>query len=199
MSLKSVKDDYKIIAEDIFKDFKVGLIHGKIKKEEKERIMTDFADNKIDILMATTVIEVGIDVPNATLIIIEGADRFGLAQLHQLRGRVNRSDKDSFCYLFPSKDDLKNEKTIERLQALESNHRGIDLAKIDLNLRGSGEVFGSLQSGFLDLSALSLFSLDTIKKSGEFAQKIIESDEYLDKYPIIKEKLKNLEKDFHLE
>ncbi len=199
ISFKSVKDDYDRIANDIFKDFKVELIHGKIKKEEKEKIMSDFSDKKIDILMATTVIEVGIDVPNATLIVIEGADRFGLSQLHQLRGRVNRSDQESFCFLFPSKDDLKNEKTIERLKALENHHKGIDLAKIDLDLRGSGEVFGSLQSGFLDLSALSLFSLETIKKSRDFAQKIIESDEYLEKYPIIKEKLKNLDKDFHLE
>lgn len=199
MSLKSVKEEYDNIANDIFRDYKVGLIHGKIKKDEKEKIMNDFADKKIDILMATTVIEVGINVPNATLILIEGAERFGLSQLHQLRGRVNRSDKESFCFLFPSKDDLKNEKTLERLKALEDNHKGIDLAKIDLDLRGSGEVFGSIQSGFLDLGALSLFSLETIKRSQKFAQKIIEDDEYLDKHPVIKDKLKNLDRDFHLE
>ena len=199
ISFKSAQEEYEKIAGDDFRDFKVALIHGKLKKDEKEKIMADFAEKKIEILMATTVIEVGIDIPNATMILIEGADRFGLAQLHQLRGRVNRSDLESYCFLFPSKEEIKNEKTIERLAALEKYSRGLDLAKIDLNLRGGGEVFGSYQSGFFDLSLLALFDLESIKKSRDFAAKILEEDENLIKYPLLKAKLGALDKDFHLE
>ena len=199
ISFKSAQEEYEKISGDDFKGFKVALIHGKLKKDEKEKIMANFATKKIDILMATTVIEVGIDIPNATIILIEGADRFGLAQLHQLRGRVNRSDLESYCFLFPSKDEIKNEKTIERLESLEKYSRGLDLAKIDLSLRGGGEVFGSYQSGFFDLSVLALFDLETIKKSRDFAYKILEEDEDLKNYPLLKAKLGALDRDFHLE
>ena len=199
ISFKSAQEEYEKIAEADFKEFKVALIHGKLKKDEKEKIMAGFAAKKIDILMATTVIEVGIDIPNATIILIEGADRFGLAQSHQLRGRVNRSDLESYCFLFPSKDEIKNEKTLERLKSLEKYSRGLDLAKIDLSLRGGGEVFGSYQSGFFDLSVLALFDLETIKKSRDFAYKILEEDEDLKNYPLLKAKLGALDRDFHLE
>ncbi len=199
ISFKSAQEEYEKIAAADFKEFKVALIHGKLKKDEKEKIMADFATKKIDILMATTVIEVGIDIPNATIILIEGADRFGLAQLHQLRGRVNRSDLESYCFLFPSKDEIKNEKTLERLKSLEKYSRGLDLAKIDLSLRGGGEIFGSYQSGFFDLSVLALFDLETIKKSRDFAYKILKEDENLKNYPLLKAKLGALDRDFHLE
>ncbi len=199
IALKSAKEEYEKISQEEFSDFKVSLIHGKLKKEEKEKIMKSFSEGEVDILIATTVVEVGIDVPNATIILIEGAERFGLAQLHQLRGRVNRSDSDSYCFLFTSRDDIKNDKTLERLKSLEKYHRGLDLAKIDLSLRGGGEVFGFYQSGFFDLSALALFELETIKKSRDFAYKILEEDESLSRYPLLKAKLGALDKDFHLE
>ena len=199
IALKSVSEEYEKLKQSYFKDFNVGLIHGKLKKEEKEKIMTEFSEGKIDILMATSVIEVGIDVPRATMIIIEGADRFGLAQLHQLRGRVNRGELSSYCFLFPSKDDLVNEKTIERLKSLEKHHHGLELAKIDLNLRGSGQIFGLSQSGFFDLNILSLFDYSMIKKTRDFAAQVIEKDQELKSFPLLKAKLKNFNDDFHLE
>lgn len=197
ISFKSVQEEYENISKQDFSEFKVALIHGKLKKQEKEKIMTDFSLGKTDILMATSVIEVGIDIPNATVIMIEGADRFGLAQLHQLRGRVNRSDLESFCFLFPSKENIKNEKTKSRLKALEDHYQGLELAKIDLKLRGGGEAFGSLQSGWSDLSALSLFDYEVIKKSRDLAIKILKAG--LKNYPIIQRKLTGFNEDLHLE
>ena len=199
LAFKSVKDEYDKVSQVDFKDFKVALIHGKLKKEEKEKIMNEFSKGKIDILMATTVIEVGIDIPNATIILIEGADRFGLAQLHQLRGRVNRSDKESFCFLFTSKDNIDNEKTLSRLKALEEHSHGLELAKIDLSLRGDGEIFGSYQSGFFDLSAIALFNYETIKASADLTTKLLAKNQTLKDYPLLRAKLSGLNEDFHLE
>lgn len=199
LSFKSASEEYKNISEKHFKDFKTGIIHGKLKKEEKEKIMLSFSKGEIDVLVATTVIEVGIDIPKATTIIIEGADRFGLSQLHQLRGRVNRSDLDSYCFLFPSEDEIRNQKTINRLKSLEKFHRGLDLAKIDLKLRGSGQIFGSYQSGFFDLNNLSIFDYQFIKKSRDLANEIVKKDNNLKSLPLIKEKLEKLKDDVHLE
>lgn len=198
-AFKSVKAEYEKMANDDFKEFKVSFIHGKLKKDEKEKIMRDFSEGKTDILLATSVIEVGIDIPNATIIAIESADRFGLAQLHQFRGRVNRSDKQSFCFLFLSKEEISNKKTIERLEALTKYKDGLSLAKIDLKLRGAGEIFGSIQSGFSDISLASIFDYKLIKKAQEEAGAIIKNDSDLVKYPMIKAKLGEFEKDFHLE
>lgn len=199
IALKSVSEEYEKLKNGSFQNYKVALIHGKLKKEEKEKIMTEFSEGKIDILMATSVIEVGIDVPRATMIIIEGAERFGLAQLHQLRGRVNRGELSSNCFLFPSNDELNNDKTIKRLESLEKNHRGLELAKIDLDLRGSGQIFGLSQSGFFDLNILSLFDYSIIKKTRDFAAAVIMKDQDLNNFPLLKAKLKNFNDDFHLE
>lgn len=198
-AFKSVKVEYEKMAHDSFRDFKVAFIHGKLKKDEKEKIMRDFSDGKTDILLATSVIEVGIDIPNATIIAIEGADHFGLAQLHQFRGRVNRSDKQSFCFLFLSKENISNKKTIERLEALTKYKDGLSLAKVDLKLRGAGEIFGSIQSGFSEMSLASLFDYEIIKKAQDEAEEIVKLDPELKNHQIIKLKLGEFEKDFHLE
>lgn len=198
LSLKSVKQDYDLIAEKYFKEFKCALIHGKTKKQEKEKTMADFSQGKIDILLATSVIEVGIDIPNATIIIIENAERFGLSQLHQLRGRVNRSDKQSFCFLFLSKENI-SDKSLERLKALEEYKDGLSLAKIDLKMRGAGEIFGSLQSGFSEIALSALFDYGMIKTAQEEAERLIKTDPELNNYPLLKNKLGNFENDLHLE
>lgn len=161
--------------------------------------MNDFLANKIQILVSTSVIEVGVDVPNATMMIIEGAERFGLATLHQFRGRVGRSDYQSYCILFPSNEELTNPKTIERLEAMTKYSDGFSLAKIDLKLRGAGEIYGASQSGFPELQIASLFDYETIKKAQAEASAIIAKDPELDKYPLLKAKLGEWEDLIHLE
>lgn len=199
LGVKSVKAEHKKLDQEIFPELKVGLLHGKLKSVEKAKIMDDFLNNKIQILVATSVIEVGIDVPNATLMLIEGAERFGLAQLHQFRGRVGRSDHQSYCFLFPSKEELTNQKTIERLEALTKYNDGLSLAKIDLKLRGAGELYGLSQSGFPELQIASLFDYENIKKASEEAARLVTSDPTLSKHPLLKTKLGEWENSVHLE
>jgi len=171
----------RISAEKIFtqvskkaisRKYGVALLHGKLKADEKERIMSDFISGKINILVSTTVIEVGIDIPRATLIVIEGAEYFGLAQLHQLRGRVGRSDLPSYCYLVPA----KNDGIPARLRYFADNTDGFKLAQYDLEMRGPGQVYGKLQSGALDLRLVDITDLDLIKQAREAAKKIIEKN-----------------------
>jgi len=199
LGVKSVKEEFKKLTKEIFPELKIGLLHGKLKAAEKDQIMAEFLANKIQILVATSVIEVGIDVPNASLIIIEGAERFGLAQLHQFRGRVGRSSQQSYCFLFPSTEESQNEKTKIRLEALTKHHNGFELAKIDLKLRGAGEVYGTYQSGFPELQIASLFDYENIKKTQIEAEKLISLDPELKKFPLLKEKLGEWEKNIHLE
>lgn len=199
LGVKSVKKEHDKLDKEIFPELKVGLLHGKLKAKEKEAIMNDFLANKIQILVSTSVIEVGVDVPNATMMIIEGAERFGLATLHQFRGRVGRSDYQSYCILFPSNEELTNPKTIERLEAMTKYSDGFSLAKIDLKLRGAGEIYGASQSGFPELQIASLFDYETIKKAQAEASAIIAKDPELDKYPLLKAKLGEWEDSIHLE
>lgn len=199
LETKSVKVEYEYLSKNIFPNLKINFLHGKLKSLEKEKIMTDFLAKKIDILISTSVIEVGIDVPNATIIVIEGAERFGLAQLHQFRGRVGRSEYQSYCLLFTSKEEINNEKTNERLKALEKYHDGLTLAKVDLKLRGAGDVYGYNQSGFTEFQIASLFEHDLIKSSSEAAAQLIKSDPSLEKYPLLKNRLGEWEKSIHLE
>lgn len=131
--------------QSIFPELKLALLHGKLKPEEKSKILKGFKNKKADILVSTPVIEVGIDIPNATIILIEGSERFGLASLHQLRGRVGRGEHQSYCLLFNSKAE-----SVSRLKLLENHHNGLDLARLDLKIRGAGEIFGTSQSGHLD-------------------------------------------------
>lgn len=150
--LKSVEAEAKLLKGSVFKHRRIGLLHGKLSGDEKQAVMQDFSDKKLDILVSTTVVEVGVDVPNATVIIIEGAERFGLAQLHQLRGRVGRSDLQSYCYLVPS----TSAKPSQRLRELERSNDGFYLAEKDLELRGPGEIYGTMQHGALNLRVATL-------------------------------------------
>ncbi|MFZ4632153.1 MAG: ATP-dependent DNA helicase RecG [Patescibacteria group bacterium] len=199
LGVKSVKAEHERLDKNIFPELKVGLLHGKMKSQEKEAIMKDFLDNKIQILVSTSVIEVGVDVPNASLMIIEGAERFGLATLHQFRGRVGRSDNQSYCFLFPTNDELTNPKTVERLEAMIKYNDGFSLAKIDLKLRGAGEIYGIGQSGFPELQIASLFDFETIKMAQEEASNLILSDPELNNHPELKIRLGEWEDTIHLE
>lgn len=170
VAANSAKKLYKHLSEEVFPDFKVGLLHGRIKPDEKTRVMQDFAEGKIQILVSTSVIEVGIDVPNATVMMIEGAERFGLAQLHQIRGRVGRSDKQSWCFLFPT---IKaTDEAVERLKFFSEHTDGLEISEYDLQRRGPGEVFGAKQSGVPNLKVASLTDLAQLKQSREIAEKL---------------------------
>lgn len=161
-SIKAAKKEYERLKNEVFREFKLALLHGKMKTKEKDEIMKKFANHQFDILVSTPVVEVGIDVPDATIILIEGAERFGLAQLHQLRGRVGRRNKPGYCFLFTEKED---EKIIEKLKLFAKIDNGFKLAEYDLKMRGPGEIYGTKQHGFLNLKIASLTDYDLIKKS----------------------------------
>jgi ATP-dependent DNA helicase RecG len=148
LSAKAATVEAEKLKTEIFPQYKIGLLHGKLKNNEKEEVMNDFKNKKYDILVSTTVVEVGVDVPNATVIVIENAERFGLSQLHQLRGRVGRSDKQSYCILVSSS---KSQETRERLEIMTQTNDGFIIAEKDLQLRGPGEFLGTRQSGLPDL------------------------------------------------
>jgi ATP-dependent DNA helicase RecG len=173
--------------KNIFSQYSVGLLHGKQKNEEKNNILTDFKNKKIDILVSTPVVEVGIDIPNATIMMIETAERFGLAQLHQLRGRVGRGDKKSYCLLMT---ESKTQKALTRLSALTKTVSGFELAELDLKLRGPGEIIGTRQHGFDNLKVASWQDIDLIRKAKAFAEDVIK---YQSKYRSVVEKI-NFEK-----
>jgi ATP-dependent DNA helicase RecG len=176
VDLPSAEEMYVKLGADIFPDLKVGLIHGKMSAREKDQIMVSFRNREYDILVATAVIEVGIDIPNATTMLIEGADRFGLAQLHQFRGRVGRGSHASFCVLVSDKD---NEVTTQRLEAMETTTDGFKLAEIDLELRGPGEFLGTRQSGTPDLKVAQLADTRLLYAANAEARKILEQDPQL--------------------
>jgi ATP-dependent DNA helicase RecG len=149
--LKAALKMYKELSNKIFADLKVGLLHGRLDNDLKEQVMRRFASGELNILVATTVIEVGVDVPNATIMIVQEADRFGLAQLHQLRGRVGRGVEQSYCLLISRAREDLTEPAIERLEALVRTNDGFELAEVDLDIRGSGQLLGTRQSGLTDL------------------------------------------------
>ncbi len=169
-SVKAVVNEFTEIKR-IFNNYKIGLLHGKLKTDEKEKTINDFKTGKIDILVSTPVVEVGIDVPNAAIMLIEAAERFGLAQLHQLRGRVGRGSKKSYCLLFPTSGGRFESK---RLQAMKTHHSGFELAEIDLKIRGPGQIFGTAQHGFFELKNASWGDSELIKLTREYADQIID-------------------------
>lgn len=183
--LKSVEAEYRKLRQGELKHRRIGLLHGKMKPEDKDEAMRQFAAHELDILISTTVIEVGVDVPNATVMMIDGADRFGLAQLHQLRGRVGRSEHQSYCYLVPS----TTAKPSQRLQELEKSNDGFYLAEVDLQLRGPGEVYGRAQHGTLDLKIASLADTRMISRAQKAAQKFVKSGQDLVQYKRLHEKV----------
>ncbi|HUT96075.1 MAG TPA: ATP-dependent DNA helicase RecG [Candidatus Paceibacterota bacterium] len=192
--VKAVKEEYEKLSEKVFPDLKIDMIHGKIKAKEKERIMADFRNKKTDILVSTSVIEVGIDMPNATVMMIEGADRFGLAQLHQFRGRVGRGKYQSYCFLFSTSGE-----STSRLRALAKCENGFELAEKDMEIRGPGQFYGVAQSGLPDLAMASLKDLNLIKTTRQEATELLKKDPGLRSYPFLAEKLSQFKKTIHLE
>jgi ATP-dependent DNA helicase RecG len=194
--VKAVKDEYEKLSKDIFPDLKVGILHGKMTPKEKETIMKDFKNKKTDILVSTSVVEVGIDVPNATVMMIEGAERFGLAQLHQFRGRVGRGRYQSYCLLF---SDSFSQKTYQRLKALIDSEDGFALAEKDLEIRGPGDFSGTRQWGIPDLMMSSLKDISLVEKTRESAKEILSQDPQLKNFPQLRAKLNSFRQRVHLE
>ena len=196
LELKSVTAEAKRLKKDVFKEYEIGILHSKMSKEKKEEVMQEFTDNKIQILCATSVVEVGVNVPNATIIIIEGAERFGLAQLHQLRGRVIRSNHQAYCYVFA---EAKSDKTIQRLKALKTAKNGFELAELDLSLRGAGELGGTKQWGITDLGMEAIKNMKMVEAARTEAIRLIGEDPELNNYPLLKQKVHQKAGEFHFE
>ncbi|MCC7289277.1 ATP-dependent DNA helicase RecG [bacterium] len=184
---KSVEIEYDKLRKGQFVHRRIGMLHGRMKAEEKESVMADFASGKLDMLIATSVIEVGVDVPNATVMMIEGADRFGLAALHQLRGRVGRGEHQSFCYLV---SESEHDEALNRLRSLERTNDGFRLAQIDLELRGPGEVYGVKQHG-LDLRLSGIVDPELIKRARAAAESFLATEKVVE-YPLIAARVEEL-------
>ncbi len=182
-NVKAAEKEYMYLKKSVFKDIPMGLLHGRMKTKEKEEVIKDFREGRIKILVSTPVIEVGIDIPDATVIVIESAERYGLASLHQLRGRVGRGDKEGFCFVFMSNN---SKDAYTRLKNLEIIDTGLDLAEIDMKIRGSGDMFGTMQHGFKSFKIATLDDLDLLERAKQEAQ---ETYPNISKYPMLKEKL----------
>lgn len=196
LEVKSVKEEYEKLSKNIFPDFAVAMLHGKLKAAEKEKIMKGFAEGKTDVLVSTSVIEVGIDVPNAAVMMIEDAERFGLAQLYQFRGRVGRGAHKSYCFLLTQKDDKE---TKERLSYLERAKNGFELAEFDLKTRGPGELFGIAQSGVPDLAMKALQNPEMLHRAKFWCDELLKEDSTLKSYPLLRERLQEFAKEIHPE
>ena len=196
LEVKSVRQEYDKLSKKVFPDLKIGILHGRLKPKEKEEVMKKLNKGEIDILVSTSVVEVGIDIPNASVMMIEGSERFGLAQLHQFRGRVGRGQYQSYCFLFT---DSPSKKTNERLKMLLECGNGFHLAEKDLEIRGPGDFLGTKQWGLPDLAMASLTDLSLIKETKEEAEKILKKDPELKNYPALYEKLNNFKKLIHPE
>lgn len=194
--LKAVTSEAKRLKKDIFQDYEIEIMHSKMSKQKKEQVMKNFEDHKTDILVSTSVIEVGVNVPNATVIIIEGAERFGLAQLHQLRGRVIRSTHQSYCYLFAN---AKADKTVDRLKALTKAANGFELAELDLSLRGAGLLGGDKQWGITDLGMEALKNIKMVEAARSEAIHKIEKDIDLKSEPLLAQTLASKNLKLHFE
>ena len=171
---RAATDEYERLSGEVFPDLRVGLLHGRMHSRDKDKVLRRFSDGDLDVLVTTAVVEVGIDVPNATIMLIEGAERFGLAQLHQFRGRVGRGEHRSYCFLLSS--DTQSAAAKERLSALEHTHDGFELAEIDLQLRGAGDFFGTRQSGLPSLRMAQFSDRSLLESAREVAQRIASED-----------------------
>ncbi len=184
-TVKAATQEFEHLSKGVFKDFKVGILHGKMKGKEKDAVLKSFAEGKLDILVATPVVEVGIDIPNANIMVIEAAERFGLSQLHQLRGRVGRRTRESFCLLYTESPSID---TKNRLKSLEKIYIGSELAELDLKLRGPGDMYGTAQHGAHSLKIASFSDWELIVKSKKDAQQIFPQ---LKSFPQLNARLKD--------
>jgi len=190
LQVKAVSLEYERLKTDVFPQHRLALLHGRMKAEDKDEVMRQFSAGEIDILVSTSVIEVGIDVPNATIMMIEGADRFGLAQLHQFRGRVGRGEHQSYCFLFT---DSNGEEALQRLKYMVKFNSGFDLAEMDLQLRGPGEIYGVKQSGIPDLRMATFSDKELLDRVRAAAQRLVDSDVELKGYPALAAKIAKFE------
>jgi ATP-dependent DNA helicase RecG len=174
---KAAVQEHQRLSRDIFPDLRVGLLHGRMSGVDKEATMRSFRDGELDVLVSTAVVEVGVDVPNATVMLVEGADRFGLSQLHQFRGRVRRSGEQAYCFLL---SDSAGEEAEDRLRVMETTSDGFKLAEEDLKLRGPGEYFGTRQSGMPDLKLAELTDVELIELARAEARSLLEEDPELE-------------------
>lgn len=193
---KSVTLEAERLHKEVFPEYTIDILHSKMTPLEKESVMSDFSLGKTKILVATSVVEVGVNVPNATIIVIEGAERFGLSQLHQLRGRVIRSNHQAYCYVFP---ESSGQKTRDRLKALTTAKNGFELAEFDLAQRGAGELYGRKQWGISDLAMEAIKNIKMVEASRQEATKLVEEDPEFKKYPMIREYFKTLTEKIHFE
>ena len=196
IEIRAAKKEYERLKTGVFPHLKIGLLHGRMKSKEKEKIMSEFLSKDLNILVTTSVVEVGIDVPNATIMMIEGADRFGLASLYQFRGRVGRGEHQSHCLLLT---DSALASVNERLKAIESAQNGFELAERDLELRGPGDFAGVRQSGLPDLAMSSLTDAELVMNTREAAKTIFSADPNLKKYPFLAARLSEFRNRIHLE
>ncbi len=176
----SATREYATLSQEVFPDLRLALLHGQMKGSEKDAIMSAFAAGESDVLVSTSVIEVGIDVPNASVMIVEDAERFGLAQLHQFRGRVGRGQAKSYCVLVSA---AENDAALERMRILESTNDGFALAEKDLQLRGPGDFLGTRQSGLPELRIAQFSDLETLALAREAALRIFAEDAMLERAP----------------
>lgn len=196
LQAKSVTAEAKRLKEKVFPEYSIDILHSKMKPKEKDAVMARFANKEIDILVATSVVEVGVNVPNATMILIEGAERFGLSQLHQLRGRVVRSNHQAYCFVCP---ETRGEKTLARLKALTKAKNGFELAEMDLMQRGPGELSGRSQWGISDIGMEALKNLKLVEAARNEAIELIKRDENLKKYPLLSDLLAKRTQTTHFE
>ncbi|MAZ56489.1 ATP-dependent DNA helicase RecG [bacterium] len=196
LRLKSVTAEAARLKRDVFPEYEMGILHGKMTPSEKDKVMKKFAAHEIDVLVATSVVEVGVNIPNATNIIIEGAERFGLSQLHQLRGRVIRGTHQSYCYAVT---DSKSDKTKERLKALKTAKNGFELAEHDLQFRGSGELYGQKQSGLTDLGMEAIKNLKLVEAARNEARSLVQNSNLTKDHPLIAHRLQSIQAELHME
>jgi ATP-dependent DNA helicase RecG len=184
--VKAAEDEYKALQKGVFKNVPMGLIHGKMKSADKQKVIDDFRLGEIKVLVATPVIEVGIDIPDATVIVIEGAERYGLASLHQLRGRVGRLTGKGFCFLFMTN---YSEMSYARLKNLEDVNNGLQLAEIDMKLRGQGDIFSTMQHGYKKFKIASLNDFALLERAKHAAEEVYD---HLDNFPLVKNRVADM-------
>jgi len=194
--VKSVITEYENLSKIIFPDFKVGMVHGKLSADEKNKVLEKFRDGKLNMLVASSVVEVGVDIPGATALLIEGAERFGLAQLHQFRGRVGRRGQDAVCYLASSSDDPQ---ALSRLNVLVANNDGLKIAEEDLKRRGAGEIYGTRQSGGVKLKIANITDVPFLLRVRKAAERLLERDPKLKSAELIHKRIRQLNVTTHFE